>query len=118
METSHEQKLNTLYQAVAEYLLKTAQDRVPETGAFQKVSVRGRYEGTDCRGILSIEASYRSDAERYVTLGVYREGCDKQVSNYLFHGTRQEVFAWLASPEGLAQIVEAYQHLEAKAKNF
>lgn len=115
---TREEQIFKLFEAVAELLVKKARELVPETGSFQKVCIEGHYSGTDCHSYLSIENSHRSETERQVTLGVFREGYDKLVSNYLYTGTRQEVLSWLESREGLKQIIKAYEHLEEKAKDW
>lgn len=118
MKLTREQQLNKLYQAVAELLVEKAKVSLPEAGSFRKITVGGNVKGEICHSILGIEESYSSQTERYVTLGVYREGEDRVVSNYLFKGTKQEVLEWLESPEGLTQIIEAYEHLEEKVKDW
>lgn len=115
---TREEQLNKLFQTVAELLVKNAKEGVPETGSFQKLTVGGKIKGADYESILGIEQSYQAENERRVTLGMHRTGDDRLVSNDLFKGTKEEVLAWLESPEGLEQIIEAYKHLEARVKDF
>ena len=118
MKLTREEQLNKLFQAVAELLVKNAKEGVPEIGSFRKLTVRGGIKGMEYEGILGIEQSYRVENERRVTLGVHGKGDDRLVSNYLFKGTKEDVMAWLESPEGLEQIIEAYEHLEAGVKDL
>lgn len=118
MEYTHEQKMTILFQKVAEVLTEHAKARVPETGSFRKVAVDAEIGDEDWESTLGIEESYLSEIERRVTLGVHKKDSDRLVSNYLFKGTKQEVLTWLGSPEGLAQIIEACDHLGEKVKTF
>lgn len=117
MEYTHEQKMNQLFQKVAEVLTEHAQAKVPETGSFRKVAVDAEIGDEDWESTLGIEESYLSETERRVTLGVHKKDSDRLVSNYLFKGSKQEVLTWLESPEGLTQIIEACDHLIVKTKN-
>lgn len=113
MESTRERRME-LFQFLAELLAKKAEAGIPESGSFQKTMVRGTIKGTECHSILEIQASYQTEAEQCVMIGVYREGDDDMVSNLLFCGTGQEMHAWLESPEGLERIVEAYGRLEER----
>ena len=108
----NEKKLQSLFAAVTEHLSDSVRDRVPETGSFRKVSVGGHCKGSLYRSVLSVEESYKCETLRWVTLGVYREGEDRVISNYLFKGTRQEVLGWLEDPANLSVLAEACAHLE------
>lgn len=114
MEQARIEVVNKLYRAVAERLAEKAQDNVPETGHFQKYTIAGHLTGDNVRGILGIEKAYQSDSARCVSLGVYCDGDDRMVSNFLFTGTKQEVLEWLESPEGQQEVVDAYIRLEEK----
>lgn len=114
MEQARIQIVNKLYRAVAERLAEKAQDNIPETGRFKKYTISGHFTGEDIRGILGVEGTHQSDSARCVSLGVYCDGDDRMVSNFLFTGTKQEVLQWLKSPKGQQEIVDAYIHLEEK----
>lgn len=118
MKLTREEQLNKLFRTVADLLVKNAKEGVPESGSFQKLTVGGKIKGADYESILGIEQSYQAKNERRVTLGMHRTGDDRLVSNDLFKGTKEEVLAWLESPEGLEQIIEAFKHLEARVKDF
>ena len=117
MEYTHEQKMNQLFQKVAEVLAEHATARIPETGSFRKVAVDAHIGEENWESTLGIEESYLSETERRVSLGVHTADDDRLVCNYLFKGTKQEILTWLNSPEGLAQIIESCDHLIEKAKS-
>ena len=114
MKKARIRDVNKLYRAVAERLAENARDYVPETGHFKKYTVSGHLTGDAVRGILGIDESFKSDSSRCVSLGVYCDGDDRMVSNFLFTGTKQKILEWLKSPEGQQVIVDAYIHLEEK----
>ena len=111
-------KLNILYETVMKQLVQAAREEMPETGTFRRITVVGYCKGSPLRSILGIEESYSSETQRYITFGMYREGEDRITSNYLFKGTKQEVLAWLETPENREQVIDAYEHLEDKAKEW
>lgn len=118
MELTHEQQMHKLFGAVTELLAKNIEAHIPGTGSFRTVDVGGHVKGSQYHSSLRVEESYRSETERRVALGVYRDDDDRLVSNYLFHGTKQEVINWLSSPQALEEIIAAYEHLEKKVRNW
>lgn len=106
--------MDILFQKVTEILIENAQARVPEAGSFRRVGVDAELREEGWESTLSIEESYLSETERRIMLGVRRADDDRMVNNYLFKGSKQEVLAWLNSPEGLAEIIAACDHLIRK----
>ena len=118
MEQARIKDVNKLYRAVAKRLAEKAKDNVPETGRLKKYTIAGHFTGENIHGILGIEEANRLDSTQCVSLGVYCDGDDRMVSNFLFTGTKQEVLEWLKSSEGQQEIVDAYIHLEEKLEHL
>lgn len=114
MEQARIESVNKLYRAVAGRVAEKAPDYVPETGHFKKYTFAAHFTGENIRSLLTIEEGHQSKSDRCVSLGVYCDGDGRMVSNFLFTGTKQEVFAWLKSPAGQQEIVDAYIRLEDK----
>lgn len=109
----YKDKMKLLVGKLVEVLAADVQNKVPETGSFQKVFVTYEHPDKKMKGILTVEADAREEDIRRVSAGMFIKGEDKMVSNYVFKGTKAEVLSWLTE-EQVPDLIETYKHLKVK----
>ena len=115
---SYKKDKKLLVSKAMEVVADLTREKVPEDGIFQSISVIFDYPSTPVTGRLMVEKSYQQTNSRRITAGMYRKGDDRLVSNYLYVGTKQEILAWLSAQENISHLIDTYEHLAEKAKDF
>lgn len=113
-EYTYEEKLSILIAKVIEILIQNVQERVPQTGPFRKVAVTYCHPDSELRGILAVEEHYESPEARMVSAGMFQEGDDRLIQNFLFHGTKENLLAWLQEEKRIPELIEIYDRLSRK----
>ncbi|MCH5251493.1 MAG: hypothetical protein J1F22_00845 [Lachnospiraceae bacterium] len=70
-------------------------------------SITFNIPGTNFKGSFRVSVTNRYN----VSLGLYREFSDRVVTNYIFHGTEEEVADWMQKPESVKAICNTVEHL-------
>lgn len=111
---TYEEIMSILLAKVIEVLTQNVYERVPMTGPFRKVMVTYCHPDSDLRGILAVQAHYESPEVRTVFAGMFREGDDRLIQNFLFDGTKEEILVWLQEKKRIQELLEIYNHLSEK----
>ena len=102
-----------LVSGVMEYEAKTVAHKVPEKGIFSPVSWAMRYCGTAHEGRLYTQ--YSPEHGCVIRASMIAEGTDREVSNYVFYGSKQECIAWLEDGSHVDELMGIYNHLMERA---
>lgn len=102
-----------LVSAVMEYEARTVAQKVPEKGMFPPVSWAMSYCGTEHEGRLYTQYSPEHGCALRASMVV--RGTDREFSNYVFFGSKQECIAWLEDGSHVDELIEIYNHLMERA---
>ena len=105
-----------LVSGVMEFEAKTVARKVPEKGIFAPVSWAMSYCGTAHEGRLYTQ--YSPEHGCVIRASMIAEGTDREVSNYVFYGSRQECLDWLKDESHVDELIEIYNHLAEKADSM
>lgn len=104
---------NMLIDAITQATVKTARERVPEKGVFRQVCYAMTYFGTPHKGRIYLQ--YSPEAGCILRASMIPHGTDREISNYLFSGTRDQCLQWLERAETRGELLEIYNHLAQRA---
>lgn len=102
-----------LLSAVMEAEIKSVLQKVPEKGVFPPVSWAMHYYGTGHEGRLYVQHSTEQGCA--IRASIIPEGSSRELSNYVFFGSRQACLDWLKEARHVDVLMEIYDHLVEKA---
>ena len=88
-------------------------NKVPEKGTFKGPWLTMNYPGTEHQGRL-----YTQHSEKYgcaLRASMVVKGTDREISDYVFFGSRQECLDWLQDESHVDELIGIYNHLLEKA---
>ena len=88
----------------------------PDKGVFAPVFWQMHYYGTGHTGRLYTQ--YSSEHGCAIRASVIAEGTDREISNYVFFGSKEECLAWLKEEAHVEELIEIYNHLVEKAEDM
>ena len=98
-----------LVSAVMEAEVKSVIRKVPEKGIFAPVSWAMRYCGTAHEGRLYTQ--YSPEHGCAIRASVIANGTSREISNFVFYGSKQECIAWLKDESHVDELIGIYNHL-------
>lgn len=105
-----------LVSGVMEYEAKSVARKVPEKGVFAPVSWAMSYCGTTHEGRLYTQ--YSAEHGCAIRASMIANGTSREISNYVFYGSRQECIAWLKDEAHVDELIGIYDHLAEQADNM
>ena len=113
MEFDNEKARKILIHAVMEAQVRSMLSKVPEKGIFRPVSWAMVYPGTDHKGRIYTQHSAEHGCAIRASMIV--EGTSREVTDYVFFGTRQACIDWLRDESHEEVLIDIYNHLMEKA---
>lgn len=114
----HKQKMNKLIRKTLEAMTLSVQKNVPQQGAFRQVGVRYQYPGNRFKGMLYVEEDRLQAGSCRLVAAMYRIGEDRQVSNYLMKGTKEEILDYLKAEKTVSELIGVFAHLKKKVEGL
>ena len=105
-----------LVSGVMEYEAKTVAQKVPEKGIFAPVCWAMCYCGTEHEGRLYTQ--YSAEHGCVIRASMIANGTSREVTNYVFYGSRQECLDWLRDEANVDELIGIYNHLAEKADSM
>ena len=109
-----EEMQNILFTAVLNHVKEQARTKLPEKGIFGKFGIGFILPEDTYHGFLQIEYG-QSPEKRVADIGVYEEGSDRVVRNFLFFDSSRAVQDWLEAETSVEELKKIAQHLRQKA---
>ena len=105
-----------LIHAVVEAEVKSIISRVPPAGPFRPVCWALQYP--DCPHEGRLYTQYSPEHGCTIRASMIVGGTDREVSNFLFSGSKGECIAWLEDKANEELLIETYDHLSEKADSM
>lgn len=105
-----------LMEAVMNAMIGCIRDKVPEAGIFKDPWLTMKYPGTEHQGRLYAQYSEAHGCALRASMVV--RDTDREVSNYVFFGSKQECLEWLNDKRHIEELIEIYNHLMQKADDL
>ena len=105
-----------LISALMEAEAKSVVQKVSEMGVFPPVFWAMKYYGTEYKGRLYTQ--YSQEHGCCIRASILADGKNREISNYVFFGTKTECTAWLENPEHVEVLIEIYDHLIRRADDM
>ena len=102
-----------LVSGVMEFEAKTVAQKVPEKGMFAPVSWAMSYCGTAHEGRLYTQ--YSPEHGCVIRASMIEKGTSREVSNYVFFGSKQKCIDWLKDESHVEELIGIYNHLVERA---
>ena len=109
-----EEMQNILFTAVLNHVKEQARTKLPEKGIFGKFGIGFILPHDTFHGFLQIKYGQEPE-KRVVDIGVYEEGSNRVVRNFLFFDSSKAVRDWLEAEETVKQLKNTALHLRQKA---
>ena len=116
MEFDIEEAKRILIPAVMEAEVKSIMSKVPEKGIFGPVSWALQYPGTEHEGRLYTQ--YSAEHGCVIRASMIVQGTSREVSNYVFFGSKQECLDWLKDESHVEELIGIYNHLVEQADDM
>ncbi|MCH5349667.1 MAG: hypothetical protein J1E40_10120 [Oscillospiraceae bacterium] len=93
-------------------------EKMPQEGRFDHISYSFDLDDTyasDYRILFEYDAASPKEIKnirRISIRGIFPDGSGRMMMNYIFKGTKDEILAYMASPEGIQEIVDTITHLD------
>ena len=113
MAFDNEKAKRVLIPAVMEAEIKSIMSKVPEKGIFGPVSWAMQYPGTEHKGRFTTQ--YSAEHGCVIRASMIVKGTSREISNYVFFGSKQECLDWLNDKSHVEELIEIYNHLVEKA---
>ena len=102
-----------------EYFKNALVELVSSTGRIRPFRMRFHIPGTENKGFFIVEsAEAGSPDDRYLQIGVCRDGTDRLTSNYLSRGTNQELIDYLSRAHLTEALANAFSLLSEKTDDY
>lgn len=112
-ESELEKKRRLLVAAVMREMAKLIEEKIPESGSFERRYFYFDFPGYDHTGMLSIQYIERHGCSLRASVVV--RGTDMAVSHYLISGSKQECIDWLREESHLRTLLDSYLTLSESA---
>ena len=99
-----------------EMMAKHIQQKVPDKGMFKGPWLILNYPGTEHKG--RFYAQYSENDGCALRAAMVVKGTDREISNYVFFGSKQECLDWLDDKSHLDALMKIYDHLVEKADDM
>lgn len=105
-----------LMEAVMNGMAGHIRNKVPETGIFKGPWLTMKYPGTEHQG--RFYAQYSPEHGCALRASMVVRSTDREFSNYVFFGSKQECIAWLEDGSHVDELMGIYNHLTEKADDL
>ena len=102
-----------LMDAVMKAMAGHIRNKVPEAGVFKGPWLTMKYPGTDHQG--RFYAQYSQEHGCALRASMVVKGTDREISNYVFFGSKQACIAWLEDSSHIDELMGIYNHLMESA---
>ena len=114
-DRSSEELFCFLVGRVAEVIADRIKDEVPNSGDFSPLSVSFVIPGTDKKGCMYIEPSLTASSEfRRLAVAVRHKDSDRMITNYLFHGTNENIIEYLHREQIVDELLPCFLKLSER----
>lgn len=116
MEMDFVEARQVLITGVMAGMVQLMEKKVPEKGIFRPAILALVYPGSVHEGRLYVQ--YSADHGCGIRASMIVEGTDRELSNYVFFGRRQECVGWLQDESHVEELIGIYNHLTQKADHM
>ncbi len=92
---------------------------VPENGKFEKFNISFDIPESSYQGLVTVEADRKvPENQRRLSVRIHHKNSDRIFSNYLFTGTKKEVFDYSQKEEFVSSFLDSIDQLIKSADDY